>query len=244
MTATSETSSNCSSQAAAITKLQQPTLEKPALEEVTSTAVESEENAENAQEAASEENETEETAVVESPLSLSDTAEIIETTAQQEIGEQAADTEGDAENAEKDGPLSMIRKGAVAAVGGTMVGVGLVMIPLPTPFGAVIASSGLAVLGTEFKEAKDMNDKLIGGAKRTVQSAREKIVKSIESMEAEEFDADEEGPPTINKTMSLDETGTVITQEAIVEKDAETSNEVVKVAISKSLSMDDADTQE
>ncbi|KAL3920335.1 MAG: hypothetical protein SGARI_006968, partial [Bacillariaceae sp.] len=44
--------------------------------------------------------------------------------------------------------------------------------------------------------------------------------------------------------MSLDETGTVITQEAIVEKDAETSNEVVKVAISKSLSMDDADTQE
>ncbi|KAL3904425.1 MAG: hypothetical protein SGARI_004929, partial [Bacillariaceae sp.] len=118
MTATSETSSNCSSQEAAITELQQPSLEKPVQEKVTSTAVESEENAANAQESASEENTTEETAAETPPLSLSDTAEIIETTAQQEIGEQATsnEAEGDAENAEKDGPLSMIRKGAVAAV--------------------------------------------------------------------------------------------------------------------------------
>ncbi|KAG7359567.1 putative transmembrane protein PGPGW [Nitzschia inconspicua] len=90
----------------------------------------------------------------------------------------------------RDGPLAMLRKGAVAAVGGTMVGVGLVMIPLPTPFGAVIASSGLAVLGTEFKEAKQMNERLIEGAKSTVSGARDRLVKSIESMEIDDFDAD------------------------------------------------------
>mmetsp|Transcript_25002 Transcript_25002/g.40957 ORF Transcript_25002/g.40957 Transcript_25002/m.40957 type:complete len:437 (-) Transcript_25002:133-1443(-) len=102
-----------------------------------------------------------------------------------------------------EGPFSMIRKGAVAAVGGTMVGVGLVMIPLPTPFGAVIASSGLAVLGTEFKEAKDMNDRLIEGAKGTVKLARDRIVSRIESMEVDDFDADREGnsnPTNLNAT--------------------------------------------
>lgn len=66
------------------------------------------------------------------------------------------------------------------------------MIPLPTPFGAVVASSGLAVLGTEFKEAKEMNDKLIAGAKNTVTVARDRLVKGIESMDTDEFDADEE----------------------------------------------------
>jgi hypothetical protein len=96
----------------------------------------------------------------------------------------------------KDGPLALIKKGAVAAVGGTMVGVGLVMIPLPTPFGAVIASSGLAVLGTEFKEAKEMNDRLIEGAKGLVRDGRERIVRSIESMESEDFDADKQDDTT------------------------------------------------
>lgn len=62
------------------------------------------------------------------------------------------------------------------------------MIPLPTPFGAVVASSGLAVLGTEFKEAKEMNEKLIAGAKSTVTIARDRLVKGIESMDTDEFD--------------------------------------------------------
>ena len=121
------------------------------------------------------------------------------------------------------------------------------MIPLPTPFGAVIASSGLAVLGTEFKEAKDMNDKLIDGAKKTVNSAREKIVKSIESMEVEDFDADtdsEEQPPTNNKTMSVDENGNVVavTKETNTDADAtETtpSDPLIKVALSKSFDNED-----
>jgi hypothetical protein len=80
-----------------------------------------------------------------------------------------------------------------------MVGVGLVMIPLPTPFGAVIASSGLAVLGTEFKEAKEMNDRLIEGAKGLVRDGRERIVRSIESMESEDFDADKQDDNTAAK---------------------------------------------
>lgn len=46
------------------------------------------------------------------------------------------------------------RKTGVAAVGTTMTAVGLVMIPLPTPFGAVVAGSGMAVLGTEFPAAQ------------------------------------------------------------------------------------------
>lgn len=80
-------------------------------------------------------------------------------------------------------PLKMLRKGAVAALGGTMVGVGLIMIPLPTPFGVVVASSGMAVLGTEFEGAKEMNDKVMATTKKHWDAARENIIKNIEEME-------------------------------------------------------------
>lgn len=83
-------------------------------------------------------------------------------------------------------PLKYLRKGAVAAVGGAMVGVGLIMIPLPTPFGAVVASSGMAVLGTEFEGAREMNEKIIGTTMFHLESAREHVIKSIESMHEEE----------------------------------------------------------
>eukprot|EP00536_Pseudo-nitzschia_multiseries_P014568 jgi/Psemu1/291522/fgenesh1_pg.726_\ len=89
-------------------------------------------------------------------------------------------------------PLKMLKKGAVAVAGGTMVGVGLVMIPLPTPFGAVVASSGLAVLGTEFGEAKELNDRLIDGAKGHLNNARDAIVEGIENMNSEHDDDDED----------------------------------------------------
>ena len=89
-------------------------------------------------------------------------------------------------------PLKMIKKGVVATIGGTMVGVGLVMIPLPTPFGAVVASSGLAVLGTEFDGAKELNDKLLDGAKGHLENARDKVVRSIESMDCDSSDDEEE----------------------------------------------------
>jgi hypothetical protein len=85
------------------------------------------------------------------------------------------------------------------------VGVGLVMIPLPTPFGAVVASSGLAVLGTEFKEAKEMNDRLIEGVKSTVSVARDRIVKGIESMDGDEDnDISEWNDSTTNMRSSSD----------------------------------------
>ena len=122
MTATSETSSNCSSQAA-INELQQPSLEKPMENESTvSAAVEATAADETDSDGASKETTTEETvAEVDTPLSLSDTAELIETTAQQEIGEQQEQQQQAEGEAEANGPLSLIRKGAVAAVGGTMV---------------------------------------------------------------------------------------------------------------------------
>eukprot|EP00535_Pseudo-nitzschia_heimii_P008374 CAMPEP_0197189166 /NCGR_PEP_ID=MMETSP1423-20130617/19275_1 /TAXON_ID=476441 /ORGANISM="Pseudo-nitzschia heimii, Strain UNC1101" /LENGTH=742 /DNA_ID=CAMNT_0042641211 /DNA_START=27 /DNA_END=2255 /DNA_ORIENTATION=+ len=100
-----------------------------------------------------------------------------------------AEDDGDNEGDGKDGALKMLKKGAVAAVGGTMVGVGLVMIPLPTPFGAVVASSGLAVLGTEFNDAKELNDKLIDGAKGHLNKARDSIVKGIENMHSSDDDS-------------------------------------------------------
>ena len=101
---------------------------------------------------------------------------------------EIADVEEDQSQGGQIEPLKMIRKGAVAAVGGTMVGVGLVMIPLPTPFGAVIASAGLGVLGTEFNEAKELNDKLIDGAKGHLNTARDAIVNGIERMNDDEGD--------------------------------------------------------
>ena len=84
--------------------------------------------------------------------------------------------------------MKLIRKGAVAAVGGTMTAVGLVMIPLPTPFGAVVASAGLGVLGTEFQEAKELNEKLIDGAKGHLNTARDAIVNGIERMNDDDDD--------------------------------------------------------
>jgi hypothetical protein len=64
------------------------------------------------------------------------------------------------------------------------VGVGLIMIPLPTPCGCVVASSGLAVLGSEFGGAKELNDKLINKTVTSLVMARLKIISKIESMNA------------------------------------------------------------
>jgi hypothetical protein len=90
-------------------------------------------------------------------------------------------------------PLKMIRKGAVAALGGTLVGVGLVMIPLPIPLGAVVASSGLAVLGTEFDSAREMNQTLMRKTQENVDTARDHMIRSIESIDSTgDADSDEE----------------------------------------------------
>jgi len=106
-------------------------------------------------------------------------------------------------------PIKMLKKGATAVVGGTMVGVGLVMIPLPTPMGCVVASSGMAILGSEFEGAKEMNDRMIEKSKDYLEKGREKAIRKIESMnpndELSDDDSvvsDEESSPSWLKYMN------------------------------------------
>mmetsp|Transcript_44712 Transcript_44712/g.52382 ORF Transcript_44712/g.52382 Transcript_44712/m.52382 type:complete len:224 (-) Transcript_44712:87-758(-) len=49
-----------------------------------------------------------------------------------------------------------IRKTVVAFTGGSMVTVGLVLIPLPIPLGILTVGAGMAVLGTEFPAAQNI----------------------------------------------------------------------------------------
>jgi hypothetical protein len=89
-------------------------------------------------------------------------------------------------------PLKMLRKGATALVGGTILGVGLIMIPLPTPCGCIVASSGLALLGSEFEGARKMNDNLIDKTKTNLVMARDKLITTIESLNSnDEWSEDE-----------------------------------------------------
>ena len=97
------------------------------------------------------------------------------------------DSSHDSFEANEMDPMKVLKKGAVATLGGTVVGVGLIMIPLPTPFGAVVASSGMAVLATEFEGAKELNDKMISQAKTHWKTAREKIVQGIEEMNKDDM---------------------------------------------------------
>jgi len=134
--------------------------------------------------------------------------------------------EADVKSNDKDSALKMLKKGAVAAVGGTMIGVGLVMIPLPTPFGAIVASSGLAVLGTEFDEAKELNDRLIGGAKGHLNKARDVVVKGIEKMNEDEFDEDD-SVSSDTKTLNRDDNAS--------EKEIRESGTVIKINTTMSI---------
>jgi hypothetical protein len=60
----------------------------------------------------------------------------------------------DRESSTTEDSSSVFRKARVAIVGGTMVGVGLVMIPLPTPGGWIVATAGMMHLGQEFPAAQ------------------------------------------------------------------------------------------
>ena len=51
------------------------------------------------------------------------------------------------------------RKVGVGAAGGALTITGLIMIPLPTPCGVLVAGAGMAVLGTEFPKAQEIMDK-------------------------------------------------------------------------------------
>lgn len=65
--------------------------------------------------------------------------------------------------------FDMARKAGVAVSGAALTGIGLVMIPLPTPFGCVVAASGMAVLGTEFPAAKKVLDDTRDAVVRTLE---------------------------------------------------------------------------
>lgn len=59
----------------------------------------------------------------------------------------------------------------VKVVGGTTVGVGVVLMPLPGP-GTLIALGGLAILGTESEGAKKLNQQGVAMAKRAAAAAK------------------------------------------------------------------------
>jgi hypothetical protein len=66
--------------------------------------------------------------------------------------------------------LRQAKRVGVGIVGGTITTVGLIMIPLPTPFGVVVAGAGMAVLGTEFPAATQL-----------LETSRDKLVHAIET---------------------------------------------------------------
>jgi hypothetical protein len=73
------------------------------------------------------------------------------------------------------------RKAGIAAAGGTLVAVGAILTPLPTPGGILLAGAGLGVLSTEFECAKKVLD-----------TGKTKLVDLIDSIPEEEEEDIEE----------------------------------------------------
>lgn len=59
----------------------------------------------------------------------------------------------------------------VKVVGGTTVGLGIVLMPLPGP-GALIALGGLAILGTENERARRLNQRGVALAKKAAAASK------------------------------------------------------------------------
>jgi len=86
--------------------------------------------------------------------------------------------------------LRRARRTGVGAVGGTMLGLGLIMIPLPfpPPFGEILVVGGVSVLGTEFEAPK-----------RAMRNARNALQNAVESHGNEEVE--------INKLQQMESVG-------------------------------------
>jgi uncharacterized protein (TIGR02611 family) len=67
--------------------------------------------------------------------------------------------------------LDQAYRTGVKVVGGTTVGLGVVLMPLPGP-GTLIALGGLAILGTENERAKKLNSQGVDLAKRAAAAAK------------------------------------------------------------------------
>eukprot|EP00538_Stauroneis_constricta_P002293 CAMPEP_0119549386 /NCGR_PEP_ID=MMETSP1352-20130426/3088_1 /TAXON_ID=265584 /ORGANISM="Stauroneis constricta, Strain CCMP1120" /LENGTH=511 /DNA_ID=CAMNT_0007594919 /DNA_START=129 /DNA_END=1664 /DNA_ORIENTATION=+ len=158
------------------------------------------------------------------------------------------ETDGaDADHGKKLAPLEYARKAGVAVAGGTMVVVGAIMIPLPTPFGAVIAASGMGVLGTEFESARKVNGRVISKAKEHLEYARTKLADRIEetaqSMEEQLKKDDDVGVPAMDDDDSDDEGDdgaqkSIGTLETPTKSHDDTQDQQEKVADSSPLSVD------
>lgn len=106
----------------------------------------------------------------------------------------------------KDGNVKeWVRKTSVAVAGGTMVGVGLVMIPLPTPFGAVVAGSGMAVLGTEFPAAQRVLDKTCSKVADAIERSISHEEEAQEELEGKDIHANERMKEMIQEKKRRDE---------------------------------------
>jgi len=68
-----------------------------------------------------------------------------------------------------------MRKAGVAVAGGTITAIGLIMIPLPTPMGCVVAGSGMALLGTEFEAA----NRIMANVQSSAEAARDKLIENV-----------------------------------------------------------------
>lgn len=66
--------------------------------------------------------------------------------------------------------LDRVYRTGVKVVGGTTVGLGIVLMPLPGP-GTLVALGGLAILGTESEKAKKLNDHAVRAAKAAAAAA-------------------------------------------------------------------------
>jgi len=103
----------------------------------------------------------------ESADSPKDSCEAAKASTEEATSEAKADVYTQARNA--------ARKAGVAAAGGTLVAVGAILTPLPTPGGILLAGAGLGVLSTEFESAKKVLD-----------CGKEKLVGLIDSIPEEE----------------------------------------------------------
>lgn len=68
------------------------------------------------------------------------------------------------------------KKARVAATGGIVTAIGLVLIPAPVPVGAIVTAYGVSILATEFEGAQSAMD----SAKKTVEGSFEKLAKSLD----------------------------------------------------------------
>ncbi len=68
-------------------------------------------------------------------------------------------------------PLHRTRKVVIAVVGGTVVVIGIILIPLPGP-GSLVILGGLAILATEFPAAQRLVDRMKDRARRAMARVR------------------------------------------------------------------------